>query len=71
MRKGITKIGIAAASAVLVALGFASCNPFKKIMPQPLEYGTPDVRYIERMDSVSDSINVPEQSIDNGTEKQR
>jgi hypothetical protein len=71
MKKGITKVGMALVSAVLVALGFSSCNPFKKILPQPLEYGTPDVRYIEKIDSVGENMNVPEQNTDNGTENQR
>lgn len=71
MKKGIIKAGVALASVLLVTLGFSSCNMFRKFVPQPLEYGTPNTGYIEHDDSIGEVTTTPEGPADNGKENQR
>lgn len=71
MKKGIIKVGVALASTVLISLGFSSCNLFRRVLPQPLEYGTPNTDYIEHNDSIGENMTSPDATIDNGKKSKR
>lgn len=68
MKRTLTKAGTAILSALFMLLGFASCNPFRNIMPQPKEYGAPSHEYISDIDSM---VVDNQSAADNGTESQR
>ena len=71
MRKGMTKVVVALASAILMVLGLSSCNLFRRVLPQPLEYGTPNIDYIEKNDSIGENMTSPDATIDNGKDSKR